>query len=331
MKKDVIQRYIVTKGSKIRKIYTYSSSNCELRALHNQLHQFMKVSFTPSIFTKGYVPKKSIYHNAKAHMFNDYFIMLDVKDFFQNISHKQLAEKIVKELNTDPRKSRCNKRKPSTVQISLGEAKDLINICSINSRGVPLGFITSPILSNIYLKEFDSIVYGRLKKIPKLVGKRVIYTRYADDITISFQWESTEKDADLENEILAIVSEQLKRHHLCLNTKKTRSYNLNTSNHVRITGVNITRSADGFRRLSVGRKIKNELYWNGIKAFESKDPLLIKKVKGTLSFILSIEKTGFESLYSEKMIQKIRDLGFDSLKELIDSLPSNNNSEQSIN
>ncbi len=43
-------------------------------------------------------------------------------------------------------------------------------------------------------------------------------------------------------------------------------------------------------------------------------------IKGMQSFILSIEKEGYEKCYSEGMLKKVHYLGFDNLKSLIDSL-----------
>ena len=42
--------------------------------------------------------------------------------------------------------------------------------------------------------------------------------------------------------------------------------------------------------------------------------------KGMQSFILSIEGEGYEATYSDNMKKLVKDLGFDSLKALIDSL-----------
>ncbi len=51
-----------------------------------------------------------------------------------------------------------------------------------------------------------------------------------------------------------------------------------------------------------------------------RDSNTIQKIKGTQSFVLSIEKCGYENCYSKAMIDKLHLLGFSSLKELIDSL-----------
>ena len=148
----------------------------------------------------------------------------------------------------------------------------------------------------------------------------VIYTRYADDIIISFKTDSFDEFKETENNIVDTSKLLLSRYGLQINNRKTRAYNLNVSNHVRITGINIIKSEDGYRHLTVGRKLKNELFWNAIECFETKNQENIQTIKGLQSFVLSIEKLGYESCFSEGMLKKVNDLGFESLKELIDSL-----------
>jgi len=302
---DVIVRHVKTKN-KNRKIVAYRSDDCELRIYHKKINEFLTKRFVPSIFAKGYIKGRSIYHNAVSHMYNDYFIMLDIEDFFHKICHKQLIDKVLYEINL---------RVPN--QINKKECADIVDICSVNSRGVPLGFITSPVLSNIYLKEFDGIFYGNLKKLGL---DNIIYTRYADDITVSFKHSSHDKIPDLESQIKTIASSILSRYGLSVNEKKTRAYNLNVSNHVKITGVNITKSDFGRRKLTVGRSIKNKLYWDAVKCLETQDVDQIQQVKGIQSFILSIEKNGYDECYSLAMKERICTLGYESLKHLVDLL-----------
>lgn len=79
----------------------------------------------------------------------------------------------------------------------------------MNDKGLPLGLVTSPILSNIYMKEFDNIIYGKLKKMGL---DNIIYTRYADDIVISFKAEKI--DPDINVNIKECVIRCLKQVHL---------------------------------------------------------------------------------------------------------------------
>ncbi len=58
----------------------------------------------------------------------------------------------------------------------------------------------------VYLKEFDGILYGKLKKLEL---ENVIYTRYADDICISFK--DNDCNHEKEREIIKLTSCLLKK------------------------------------------------------------------------------------------------------------------------
>lgn len=302
---DVKVSYIKRKNKR-RKIVSYSTEDCQLRKYHQAVNDFLCERFVPSMFSKGYVKGRSIYNNAQVHMYNDYFVMLDIKDFFHNICHKQLAAKIFYEINL---------LEPD--QISQKECNDIVSRCSVSNRGIPLGFITSPLLSNIYLKEFDGIFYGKLKQMHL---NNVIYSRYADDLTISFKTDCQERLPDVEELIVKTAESILSRYGLHLNVNKIRSYSFYISNHVRITGINIIKDNEGRRKLTIGRAIKKQLYFDALRCLETKDGELIKHVKGIQSFVLSVEKTGYESCYSPAMMNKVHQLGFRSLTALINSL-----------
>lgn len=305
---DVLFKYIKTKN-KLRKIYTYRNEDCNLRKKHELLVEFLKNHYVDSKFSKAYVEKESIYTNAKAHMYNDIFIMLDIKNFFNSINHNRLIERLLFELNTNDKNV-----------INKAQCASIVEICSVNKVGIPLGFVTSPILSNIYLKEFDSILYGRLKKMNL---SNPIYTRYADDMCISFKVLETDLSYDdTVLEVIKIVENTLERYGLKINKKKSRSYSLYETNHVKITGVNITKKQNNYRRLTVGNAAKNKLFWDAINCYKSekKEHREVYRIKGMLSFILSVEKSGYDLCYSNKMIELLNNLGFSTLKELIDHL-----------
>ena len=151
------------------------------------------------------------------------------------------------------------------------------------------------------MKEFDNILYGKLKK---LTAENIIYTRYADDLCISFK--NNINNEEINEEIIKIVSKLLKRYSLKLNNNKTRNYNINVVNHIKITGINIVVKENGKRTLSVGKKIKNNLFWCAINLYKDKNSnkdyqKQSLRIKGLNSFILSIEKNGYEDCYSDKI------------------------------
>lgn len=294
-------KYIKTK-SKLRKIVTYNSE--QKKAEHEYIVNKLSKIFQPSIFSKGYVVNESIYTNAYAHLYNDIFIKLDIKNFFESINKKRLKKEIYKDLNK---------------YISPEDVELLVNKATISKKGLPLGLKTSPILSNIYLKSFDIKLHNMLKKIR---CKNLIYTRYADDMIISFQ--KAEIYEQQIQKILSIVDMLVKKYCLKINEKKTKIIDFEHSKQARITGVSIVEK-NGKRRLSVGRNQKRKFFYDVINikkqvTKESVDKEKIKALKGKLSFYLSIEKTEFESFLTKNMKKELQELGYNSFIELVKKL-----------
>ena len=298
--------FYIPKQKGYRKIVTYASPESEIYRFHSDAKKSLERHLRHSKFAKAYIKHRSIITNAQAHLYNDIFVCLDIHDFFQSINHKKLIAALYYEINKTSRK-----------QFTMEQCESLVKSCSLSQKGVAIGLTPSPALANIYLKEFDTKLYAWLKK--QGVAK-AIYTRYADDITISFK-ETEENSTSIIESIVERVKELLKDFYLELNTRKTRVINLKVSNHVRITGINLVRDGNNYRKLTVGRKRKDKLFYAAVDEYqkegEKKDA---QKIKGMQSFILSVEGEEYEDTYSGNMKKKIAELGYTSLKELIDSL-----------
>lgn len=307
MHNDLIEKHIRTKR-KIRKIVTYKEDNCALRSLHENALKFIRSNSYPSLFAKAYIPHRGIYENAKAHLYNDIFIKIDIKDFFNSIDHKKLETQLYIELN-----------KVSDFKISRVHCQKLVEVASCGYPGLPLGLVTSPDLANLYLKGFDSLFYGKIKKYPI---DNPIYTRYADDLIISFK--QTDDYKAISEQIIRDARNLLKEFCLVINYKKTQIINLDISNHVKITGVNIIKKDNNWRHISVGKKLKNELFWKAIHYFDYPNDtsvLDVERLKGMFSFMLSIEKDGIDNSFSENMNRLVTDRGFTNISSLIVALP----------
>lgn len=302
MDDQLVVKYIRTKN-KIRKIVTYKE-NGELRKYHENVVQYLNQYTSNSIFAKAYVPGASIYKNAKAHMYNDIFLKMDIKDFFPSLDHRHLVKCLYFEINKN-------------TQISRKECFDIVKRCSISHKGLPLGLVPSPALANLYMKEFDEILYGKIKKIGL---SNPIYTRYADDLVVSFK--DTPDYEEKADRIKRETKDTLKRFCLNLNDRKTELLNLNRSNHVRITGVSVIKDENNYRHISVGKKLKNKIFWDAVRLNDHKDsePWEVARLKGIFSFVLSIEKEGIEDSYSAKMREIIQARGYNSLKDMIHDL-----------
>lgn len=305
MNKELKVFYIPKKNG-YRKIVTYKDGENKLRKFHERVAVLLYRRVLPSKFAKAYIKKRSIIKNAECHMYNDIFLIFDVKDFFQSINHNWMIEKLFHEINLKPKK-----------KISKVICSQIVKSCSLSNKGLAIGLIPSPFLANIYMKNFDNILYGNLRK---LEIENVIYTRYADDLVISYKGCEA-KDV---NKIKKMVCENLKKFGLKINDNKSKVIDLNKSNHVKLTGINIIKETNNYRKLSVGRKRKDDLYNIAIelaqKRNEERSSYDVQRVKGWQSFILSVEGIDFEKCYSENMMTIVYNLGYSTLKELIDNM-----------
>lgn len=155
------------------------------RWILDNILQHMQVS----PYAKAYIKGRSIKDNVRFHRRQKKVLTLDIKDFFPSLSSWRVYQKFL--------------------QIGYQEnvAMLLTNICCLD-RGLPQGAPTSALLSNILLLPFDSAA-------ARFAGKKGIrYTRYADDMTFSGDFDETE--------IIAFVKKQLKRLGLKINSEKTR-------------------------------------------------------------------------------------------------------------
>jgi RNA-directed DNA polymerase len=108
----------------------------------------------------GFVADKSVKTNAQAHLRKRFVLNIDLKDFFPSITEKRVVG-VLGALGMDSR-----------------VASIIARLCCYNGR-LPQGAPTSPVLSNMICFRLDKALLAFAK------GSRCIYTRYADDITLS--------------------------------------------------------------------------------------------------------------------------------------------------
>jgi RNA-directed DNA polymerase len=304
--KNALKKIMINTHGKKRLLYTYPEGDSLLRKRHESYLEFIGKHFAPSKFTHAYTKRRSIYTNAIIHLENDVFIKMDVKDFFPSLSHDYLVKAMYNELNIGKKNT-----------ITLQECREIVDNSSVNRKGLPLGLLASPTLSNIYMKKFDIVFYSRLKKMGL---DKTLYTRYADDLFISFKSKDPSPSVD---DIIKLCSRELKKCYLNINERKTKVIDLRKSNHVKIAGVNIAILKGDKRRLTVGRDTVRQLYFKAISAYTSIDSTSdfdVQQIKGMHSFILSIEKMGYSHRLAGGMKSHIQSLGFDSLETLISDL-----------
>lgn len=310
------QFYIKKKTGLYRKITTYNDNEegYKLKEYHDRINDFLNENITFSQFTKAYLKDTSIVKNARCHLYNNTFIQIDIKDFFPSINHHKLLNRLYFEIN------RGNNMR---YIISKKDCLDVLKTCYFSKKGIPIGLVLSPTLANIYMKSFDNELYGKLKKLNL---NNIIYTRYADDMVISCK---DKLDQEKILKIKELVSEQLSYLELKINEKKFRNVSLYTSNHVKITGINICKvkmkGNNNYRYLTVGRSKRELLYKLAFELLElNKDSFIyqykLKKLKGYYAYVYSVEKGKVDRLCPPKYVDKLRKYGYSSFSDLIREL-----------
>jgi group II intron reverse transcriptase/maturase len=157
----------------------------------------------------GFRPKRST-HQAIKTIFNslikkkrDYVVDIDIKSFFDTVSHRKLIKMLEK---------RINDNKLLSLVSRLLEVGVLVNgVTTDRQSGTPQGGIVSPILSNIYLHHALDVWF--LENYAKAGG---VISRYADDVVFVFK---TEPEA---NRFMTEVKDRLLHFNLELNEEKSK-------------------------------------------------------------------------------------------------------------
>ncbi len=177
-----------------------------------------------SPYAKAYIKGKSVKDNARFHKNQKKVLTIDIKDFFPSIKYPRV-------LNVFRR---------------IGYREDvcvmLANLCCLNGC-LPQGAPTSPYLSNIIASTLDY-------KIMSYIGNRKIrYTRYADDLTFSGDFD----EGIFINDIKTILYKQ----GFYVNEKKIRV----RKNHQQqeVTGIIVNKKMQVAKRIR--HKLRSDAYY----------------------------------------------------------------------
>lgn len=181
----------------------------------------------------------SILHNAVRHKDNQFFLKLDLQNFFPSIKYIDLLPKIK------------DWHKKNTPEWFLNEdAEELIRLaCFYKNDVLGVEFPSSPIISNIVMLEFDTALVNLINN--KLKFGDVVYSRYADDLIISTNKLGV--SSILLKEISSLIS-KTKSPNITINTTKTK-IGSSSGGTASVTGLKI---CDG-GRITIHRKQKDHI------------------------------------------------------------------------
>ena len=164
------QKIIVCKENKIPKKQGYRNiisvkSSSELAKLQKKLQNEFFSKLPVSMPAKGFVKGASYVDFLKEHVGHEYFMRLDIKDFFGSIRKDYLIES----LETFAEKDIID---------------DIVELCTWKDK-VPQGFVTSPAISNLVFRRLDQRIRKYCRSYHKEMEREIFYTRYADDMLFS--------------------------------------------------------------------------------------------------------------------------------------------------
>ena len=211
----------ISNGKKERLI---TSPSKNLKQRQKWILNYILYNFNAIDCAHGFTKTKSIVTNAKCHVNKKEIGCLDIKDFFPSISAKQIFDVFR--------------------NFGYGEelAMELCKLCTYEDC-LPQGAPTSPMLSNIVFAPIDSEILQYSKE------NNLVYTRYADDITIS-------ADEDISNH-LCEVKKIIQKYGFEINEQKTHIMKDNYRKMV--TGLVVTDTVKVPQKFK--RKFRQEIYY----------------------------------------------------------------------
>ena len=254
-----------------------------LKSIQKKVSRCLYLIYKQKAPAHGFARKRGILSNAKQHEIGKIIFNLDLENFFPTINFGRVRGMFMK----------------SPYNLSEGVATTLAQICC-DDHGLPQGSPTSPIISNMVCARLDN----EIQRIA--IKHHFIYTRYADDITLSTTHKSfpaqvvnadKEPGTELEKTILD--------NGFIINGKKTKLRDKNQRQ--KITGLVVNKFPNVQR--SFVRDLRSLIYIikkHGLvkaqKIFEEKKKTkkkLIKVLIGKLNFLKHVR--GEKNLIYQKL------------------------------
>lgn len=177
-------------------------------------------------YRKGATPVQAV----EAHRNSKYFLQMDIRNFFPSI-RRELVERALRDGDRDT--------PVSDLQNYITRILDLVCI----DNQVPLGFPTSPAISNAILNSFDAKVEAHCS------ADAVQYTRYSDDLIFSSNKLISEKLPTQVTDFLHHSSDGI----LSIHPGKTKLFQ--TGGRIKILGMLILPNG----KITIDSKIKADL------------------------------------------------------------------------
>ncbi|MGG4018881.1 retron St85 family RNA-directed DNA polymerase [Priestia megaterium] len=234
----------------------------------------------------AFVKDISIKDNVKRHLGNQFFLCLDIDNFFPSIGRNKVYQLF------------------KAIGYNSHMALVFSKLCTYKGF-LPQGGVTSPALSNLINIRLDRRISGYC------ASRNIVYSRYADDFTFS------SNNPHKLTKSLYILKQIIESEGYSLNNQKTRI--LKPGNSRKITGLII---ADEGKKFGIGRKQKRilraKIHTLIFKLNESDADWKAcnNHINGWLSFLKGVDFESFEQLskYKEKLKNKKAQMSIDDIE-----------------
>lgn len=289
-KKAVYRFKIPKRNGDSRAIFQSSVKSKPLQywLLKNVFEKFHR-SDAATAFSEGC----SILKNAQAHQCNRFFLKVDLTDFFPSITINDVKYSLIKHWPVEL---------PFKPDDELFEI--IQSVCFFKDAGLPIGYATSPALSNIVMIDFDEAVNNTLEQH---FADEVTFTRYADDMVFSTKKPGRTSD------VYKLIYDLIEKHEspkIKINPLKTLSTS-STGGGTIVTGIKVCVS-----HLTITREQKDEIRL--LLSLCSKGRLSeieLRRLTGLISFAKSID-TRFYTKISERYFLEIQKLKLSVRKDI---------------
>jgi hypothetical protein len=301
----------VTEFKVLNKYFYKIENNSPLLNIHDQINNFLHSNVPINNSATAFRKNLSYLHFFEPHRYNYLFLRLDIKSFFHSIQLEDIKKALTPYVNLKDIPY-IDDRKEQTLLDGLLQLvtytipENSENTDFIGKRILPMGFKTSPTISNIVFRKLDIIIQKFCFE------KNIIYTRYADDMLFSASKNMSYLHSDnFVNEIRIYLS----KFHLNINNKKTirSKHTLSIKGYTLQYSIHSTHSSEyiinEFRLSNKKLNVINQLIHLITK--ENKTPqFVLKKIfhyQLPTSTIKRLKKKGtsIDSAYQDQLLNKI--------------------------
>lgn len=260
-KKYYTKKYINKKNGQKREILI---PNNFLKKIQKNILKNILNNLSVSPYVTSYLKNKTLIDNASPHLNKKIILKLDIKNFFHNIDFELLYKSLPNEIF------------PSSVKVLL------LKLCTYDDY-LPEGAPTSPMLSNLVLKNFDNYIGKYCER------NNINYTRYSDDLTFSGDFNAQK----LKNKVGAFLEE------LGFNLNYDKVKIIGNNSRQIVTGIIVNQKLN--IPVNYRKRIRQEMYYlqkYGLSNVCEHENLDEKKylniLKGKINYCLNIIKNNKE-------------------------------------